>query len=501
MLIDGPITPAPPPAAADPLPDTRPYTLAAAFLRSHEYARVVARVGPNGHDVFAVAAATGLRHWREEFYRFEACVYRRMVTEELVADVTTFLNDQTAFGGRDQRVAALRVTRALVGDVVAQLRALCQVRTESMPLWLTDAPRPDAEDVIAFRNGLLSIEGWIADRDHPLLKPTHEWFSEIVMPYDWTAGARCDRWLAFLRESLVDAQLVDVLQEFFGYCLTNSTRHQKLLWMHGVSGAGKSTVANVLKNVVGARNTTNFELWDLLGQFTLSSFVGKRVAIAADAAIGQGHDAEKILAKIKGISGEDGQLVDRKNREMLSTVLSVRLVISTNEFPNLPDTADALARRTLFLPFNRSFVGVHDPGLGDALADETPGITAWALAGLVRLLGRGRFADAAASAETQNEFKRLQSAVYAFVQDCCGHEDYDEKRRTGQTGTADLFRAYKAWCKQNEKHPMSRDRFCSRMRAAAPYAHRARLGTGTDREYAYRNIVLKPEWVHVPDLP
>ena len=482
--------------AADPLPDTRPYTLAATYLGERGHADVQWVADATGLDQVASVEVTTLRHWREEFFAFGTCVYRRLIPEELASDLTNFLNRLTYFGPRGAP-RPVRVTRSMEGDVVAQLRRICQVRAEGMPTWLGEGgDRPDPRHVIAFANGLLDVDAWLADPGVAMSPPTYEWFSEAVLPCAFSPAAACPGWLAFLDQALGgDAELVALLQEFFGYCLTGDTSAQKMLWLHGVSGAGKSTVVHVLRRVVGERNTVSFDLWSLLGQFTLSSFLGKRLATSADAHLGNGNEADKVLAKLKGISGEDEQLVDRKNREMLSSVrLTVRFVISTNEFPNLPDASDALARRALFIPFERSFQGEADLGLGARLDAELAGITVWALAGLRRLLANGgRFTTSAAASRTAAEFRRLQSPVHAFAEDWLARVKYT-RAAFGVAGKGSIdcdtaYRAYVRWSKDNGKTPVAKPKFGERLRRAIPEVSRNRPRDEEGNPYwEYRGI-------------
>ncbi len=456
------------------MPDTRPYTLASAYLWTRDFARVVWQGDASGLEQVVSVEARTLRHWREEFYRFRDNCYRRVVPEDLIADLTNWLNRQSYFGTKDS-LRPLRVTRSLEGDVLSQLRRICQAKTEFMPNWIVGGKgKPDPGRVIAFQNGLLDVDKWIAGDSTELQPATSDWFSEVVQPCPFEPHAECPEWITFLNRALgSDAELIGVLQEWFGYCLTGDTGAQKMLWLHGVSGAGKSTVAKVLRQVVGAQNCVSFDLWSLLGQFTLSAFMGKRLAISADAHLGNGNEADKVLAKLKGISGEDEQLIDRKNREMLSSVrLSVRFVVSTNEFPNLPDASDALARRAIFVPFDRKFQGSGDEGLDAALTRELPGITVWALEGLRRYMEQGRFSRSGAADRVAGDFRRLQSPVHAFVEDWLAVTDYVPSRLgipvAGAIACKTLYQAYQTWAKENGRSVFSSAKFGERLLRVVP---------------------------------
>ncbi len=485
----------------DPLPDTRPYTLAAAFLRARDYADVKWIGDARGYEQVQSIGVTRLRHWREEFYVFRTCVYQRVVLEELMSELTMFLNQATYFSGPNNEARHLRVTRGVEGDVLQQLRRICQVASPSMPVWIDPAERPEPKDVIAFQNGLLDIREWLTNPDDVQLEnSTHEWFSESVLPCAFDPLATCPRWQTFLDEALAgDVELIALLQEFFGYCLTGDTSRQKMLWLHGVSRGGKGTVTSILQDVIGEKNCVSFDLWGLLGTFSLWPFLHKRLAVSGDAHLGNSHEAEKVLAKLKGITGEDRQSVDRKNREILPNVLlTVRFVISTNEFPNLPDASDALATRALFIPFNKTFKGQENIRLKSQLRSELAGITVWALRGLRRLLEKDGFSEARASEEVSREFKRLQSPVHAFVEDCCEVRAFQQRHQGNPAkGSVDcglIYKAFRNWMEANGRGRLSQQKFGERLRRAVPDVVRVRpADSDGGRFWEYRGIQLK-EW-------
>ena len=112
--------------------------------------------------------------------------------------------------------------------------------------WL-DTHRPRPEDLIAFQNGLLDVSRFIESGDTLIMPPSPEWFSENVLPYEFDAYAKCPQWLEFLRDVCSgDAELIALLQEFFGYCLTDDTAQQKAMLLIGPPRSGKGTTIRQL---------------------------------------------------------------------------------------------------------------------------------------------------------------------------------------------------------------------------------------------------------------
>jgi putative DNA primase/helicase len=493
-----------PQAATDPLPDTRPFTLAAAYLRARQYADVRTVADSTGKEYFQRPVPTRLRHWREEYYLFGGSAYERVHIEDLRTDVNEFLTEQTHFAGKDNHVSPLRVTRGTKGDVFDQLRDLCQARVDTMPAWLDQRQAPPPRDIIAFQNGLLDVPEWVRDPEIALIPPTPFWFSVNVLNCDYDPAAKCPLWIRVLHQCLDGrADLIALLQEWFGYCLTADNSLQKLLWMHGVSGAGKSTVCEILEQVVGPRNTVSFDLWDFAYQFGLAKFIGKRLAVARDAHLGHGTEADKVIAKLKQISGNDNTSVNRKNKDELESVkLLTRFVINTNEFPSLSDASDAIIRRAMFIPFDKSFVGREDSTLMQRLMFELPGITTWAIEGLARLRNRGKFEEAVSSVQVTEQFRREQSPVHAFVEDCCqqpGDEGTQGEREESFFVLKDvIYKSYTKWAKESGRATFSKDRFAAKLFRVVPGLKESRPWDNGKRIHKYHGIRIHQEDVEVP---
>jgi P4 family phage/plasmid primase-like protien len=488
--------------------DDRPITLALAFLAHAGFGKEPADWEPTAED----AAVARLRHWREEFFAFEHCVYRRVVPEELRSHVTRFLNGLSVPRMTQNKVPytqKLRVTDSIVNETIKQMRALCQVfGVDGMPAWLDATTeggrdRPDPSDVIAFQNGWLDAGAYARGEQHQPGRATPLWFSESALPCVFDPRASCPQWLRFLAQALGDdTESIDLLQEWAGYCLTGDTSLQKMLWLYGKAAAGKSTFTQVLAYVVGERNTVSFELWDFTNRFTLQTFLGKTLAISADAELSErGQDARQIIGQIKAIVGEDHRSVDRKNRDIIERVkLRTRLLLCVNRLPSLPSAGGALERRSLIVPFDRRFRGDKDTLLAEKLMSEAGGIVQWALLGLRRLRERGDFPVTKRAREMNERMAELSNPIPAFVEDCCDIQprplhDEDEHDELFWVTKKDLYDAYVAWSKQNQPGhpPEAMNRFCESIydnTEAEPYRPRAAAGGEQKRPTALKWIKL-----------
>ena len=127
---------------------------------------------------------------------------------------------------------------------------------------------------------LLGTSGGTVDMRTGVLRPADpaDAISKLtsVTPAD---TADRPRFTAFLREATGDdAELIRFLQQFFGYCLTGSTREHALLFIHGGGGNGKSVL---LKTV-----------WWIAGEYAASAAMDTFVA-----ARGEKHSTDVAMLR------------------------------------------------------------------------------------------------------------------------------------------------------------------------------------------------------------
>jgi putative DNA primase/helicase len=211
---------------------------------------------------------------------------------------------------------------------------------------------------------------------------------------------------------------VELLQEWFGYCLVADTSQQKMLLMVGPKRSGKGTIGRVLTELVGRDNVAGPTASSLADRFGLQALLNKSLAIVSDARF-TGDNASLVAERLLCISGEDTLTIDRKHVDPVTVRLPTRFMLMTNELPRMNDASGALAGRFMVLRMTKSFYGQEDLTLGEKLRAERPGILAWAIEGLKRLRERGRFVQPASSEDAMRDMEDLASPVGAFVRERC----------------------------------------------------------------------------------
>jgi putative DNA primase/helicase len=409
---------------------------------------------------------SGLRFWREEWHRWNGNCYRIVPDAEIKAETTDVIKEEfdraniwaikeweandhcdLQTGKLIPKPIAKKVTKSLLTNVAQVLQALTILPgTVESPSWISEpAPFP-ASEILATKNSLIHLPSYVRGSDPFSIKPTIDFFSPLSLDYDFdeTAGQPL-AWLDFLNSIWPhDQQSIDVLQEWFGYCLLPDTRQDKILVIIGPTRSGKGTIARMLAKIVGEANACNPTLSSLGGPFGLQPLLGKTLALITDARLSGRSDSAIILENLLSISGRDTRSVHRKNLTAVECKLPIRFMLMSNELPKLHDPSGALLGRLIMLQQTQSWLNREDRELEPKLhAEELQAILLWAIEGYRRLRQRGHFVQPESAISMVERMQDLTNPVGAFIRDRCklgpACEEYAQ----------DLFNAWKSWCEAN----------------------------------------------------
>jgi putative DNA primase/helicase len=422
-----------------------PWESAAHFLRRHY-------TEPDG--------TSRLIHYRDDFYTWTGTHYRQAAELQLRAEIYPFLNAAR----QGNKPFAPNATK--VNEVVHALkaRAFLSPLVEA-PSWLPagldhlyHVIYGDGHEFLPCENVLLHLPTLLRVPHTPHLLA----FNALDFAYQAEAPEPA-QWLQFLQSLWPDdSEAIATLQEIFGYFLSGDLRQQKLFLLVGPKRAGKGTIAQVLRMLLGAANVSGPTLASLGQPFGLEPLIGKRAAIVSDARLGGGADQNAIVERLLSISGEDAIQVPRKFKSAWEGKLGVRFLVLSNELPRFTDASAAIASRFLILTLKKTFYGREDQGLRDRLMGELPGILNWAIVGWQRLTGRGHFVMPTSSQASADELEELSSPIKAFINERC------TIGQTGRVAKEELFRSWVMWCSANGHLAGSNQAFGVRLHAAVP---------------------------------
>jgi putative DNA primase/helicase len=280
--------------------------------------------------------------------------------------------------------------------------------------------------------------------------------------FDFDPQARCPRWERFLEEVFPgDQESQMTIEEQLGYGMTNDTRFEKgSLWV-GEKRSGKSTLVWVQERLAGAGGCASLSFHDWMKtENSRAHLLGKKVAVFPDVRLkpaktygltgydpgGLDHQSAQLLLNI---IGRDTIAIGRKFKEAWQGRLSVKVIITTNEVPNLQDAGGVLVSRFIMLDFKQSFFGREDVNLRDKLELELPGIANRCLAAYRRLRERGRFIQPTAGLSLVKKIEEKVDPYTAFMRDCFAEDPGGEGVIVG-----DFLKAFQRWYGDNLRHDL-----------------------------------------------
>jgi putative DNA primase/helicase len=393
-------------------------------------------------------------------YAWNANAYREAEDEAIRHRLQPWLHDSLTYSGGDKpELVPFPANPATVNAALDTIRSAVHIPVAAdVPFWLSGRDDIAARDVLPCHSMSLHIP------TAAVLPPTPDLFTFNALDFDFDPEAPVpEEWIAFLRQLWPDdGGAIDLLQEWFGYCLTPDTGQQKMLLLVGPRRSGKGTIGRVMTELIGKANVAG-PTTDSLGEtFGLQQLIGKSLAIISDARF-SGPNAQTIVERLLCISGEDVLTIRRMYQDHLTAKLNTRFAFLANELPRLRDAAGALAGRFLVLTLRSSWYGHEDIGLFNRLRGELPGILNWALGGWERLHARGKFVTPDSSAQAVEMLADLTSPVAAFVRERC-----EVGERLSAT-VADLYAAWKAWCEADGRdQATTRQSFGRELAAVCP---------------------------------
>lgn len=260
------------------------------------------------------------------------------------------------------------------------------------------------------------------------------------------------RWLTFLAEVFGgDADLVAYIQKVVGYCLTQETNLQQMWVLNGAGSNGKSTFVNIVTQLAGplAQTAPESVLCDARsGAATndLARLRGIRLAVLPETNHGSALNEKRVKALVAG----DPIAARFLYGEFVDFTPIAKYFLMTNHLPRVTGTDHGIWRRLVVIPFNQTFTVGQDPTLKQDLANELPGILAWAVEG-----ARQYYADQ--QAITLPPALVSATAAYRASQDVTGAfiDQMLQPRDGAYLAASDLRCIYESWCEDRGLTPAS----------------------------------------------
>ena len=178
--------------------------------------------------------------WRGEWFAWTGTHYEQVAQQGIERQVMAFLEEKSPTA----------VNGSMIHRFMDLLRIVRHADHPTSPCWLTTGRLLSPTELFAVGNGLLHVAG-----GPELLPHDPAFFGLSAVSYDYCPFVGCRRWQQFLNDLWGDATApVQLLQDWFGYCLLPDTSQQKILAINGPPRSGKSTITRVLRALLGSRN-------------------------------------------------------------------------------------------------------------------------------------------------------------------------------------------------------------------------------------------------------
>ena len=299
------------------------------------------------------------------------------------------------------------------------------------------------------------------------------------------------RFLKFLNEIFLnDSDLIKYLHRVLGYCITGETKEQKFFVFYGKGKNGKSTLLNILQDVLNDY-VGNLDAYALAkknegsgkGNPTLLQNRYSRMVIISE----QNKDAELDIALIKAISGGDkisARMLFQNNAKPFKP--RYKMVFATNYLPNIDWNNEGIKRRYTIIPFKNTIENV-DPDLeAKIIHSEKDMILKWLIDGAV-LYNKDRLGEEPeAVKEAFETAHKEKDEFYEYVEERIDRtEVYSDS-----IPATDLYNDYKKWCGDKDYKIVSQKEFGSRISKVLGNKSEI-LSTDPQRRRHYLGIIFK----------
>jgi putative DNA primase/helicase len=303
----------------------------------------------------------------------------------------------------------------------------------------------NATNLLNLKNGMFNLDTL------ELISHSTEFKSTIQLPVNYNPDANCFKWFETMRGIFPDdIEKADLLQEFFGLCLTKDMSQEKALFMIGEGANGKSTILHILQQILGKRNYSSVPL----EQFNNPHYIANLHNRLANISIETNAKSSVYDSLMKAVISGDTISADLKFKNVIQFNPFCKLIFALNSMPRVDDKTDAFYRRLIIVRFNRQFQEEEqNKNLKQELEAEMDGIFAWMVNGLKRLRQRGHFELSGGIKQEVSEYRKDNNNVMTFIDEECQIDNNFSISKQA------LYDSYAQWCKVNGYRGLSKNKF------------------------------------------
>ena len=295
------------------------------------------------------------------------------------------------------------------------------------------------------------------------------------------------RFLKNLINKALDKADRNTLQLYAGQCVLGKNISQTFLVVKGRSGRGKSTIVNVIQQIIGGDLCAPLRIEHSNGRFEIGQLMGKSLLMGCD--VPSNYLNTEKCNLVKSLTGKDTLKVEFKGRNETRNIKGqFNLLITCNStlFIQTDNGPDAWERRTLCICYNAEPPKKQQSDFDDSLVDEEgSGILNWMLEGACKLLRNGgKIPRQPEQVERIKAMLENSDPVRTFV------EDYLEKDESSCLTNEELWNYFNKIRVQMDLDRIHHHKFLNSLLDAMEQIHQSsprhdiRRGNSTKRGFA-----------------
>jgi putative DNA primase/helicase len=328
----------------------------------------------------------------------------------------------------------------------------------SMPGIAVEVEHFDAEPyLLNVKNGTIDL------RTGELRKHRRKDFLTQLIQVAFDPKAEAPLFTKFLdRIFMGDSELIDFVQRLLGYTLTGECVEQVMGVCYGTGKNGKSTLLNLVHDVLGGDYAVQLrpdflltKKWEAHPE-ELAQLRSRRFACAVEVNAGAKLDE----ARVKHLTGNDRISARRMYGSSFDFAPTHKFLVGVNDKPQVQGMDEAIWRRLLLIPFRVQIpANERDLELGKKLLAEAPGVLAWLVRGCLAWQ-KQHLAPPTAVVEASTEYRHEMDSVRRFLDSDACIRDSRMRIRKGE-----LWDAYGRWCGQEGVELVPRNQWPERVKA------------------------------------